>query len=228
MRPDSASMSLCQNVPRRRTPRFQVRCSRFLTSRSVCRCISWGVKNALEAIEAALKDNEGRDAITALHGPRGVGKTTLAAAYAERYRRDYRATWWIRAQAESTLRADLVALCTRLGWVRHGRQGGARGVEGTIERLRHEGEGILLIFYNAVDADALENYLPRSGVGRVLITSNAHAGCGTDRNPPVDQGNRRRLPYPPHWWRDGAPRSRGSVTATRGPWLALCASRISS
>jgi ATP-dependent DNA ligase len=27
-----------------------------------------------------------------------VGKTTLAAAYAERHRGDYRATWWIRAQ----------------------------------------------------------------------------------------------------------------------------------
>ena len=45
---------------------------------------------------------EGRVAITALHGLRGVGKTTLAAAYAERHRGDYRATWWIRAQTETT------------------------------------------------------------------------------------------------------------------------------
>jgi hypothetical protein len=52
-------------------------------------------------------------AITALHGLRGVGKTTLAAAYAEAHRGHYRATWWIRAQAESTMRADLVALGIR-------------------------------------------------------------------------------------------------------------------
>ena len=32
------------------------------------------------------------------------GKTTLAAAYAERHRGDYRATWWIRAQTEPTSR----------------------------------------------------------------------------------------------------------------------------
>jgi hypothetical protein len=44
-------------------------------------------------------------------------KTVLAAAYAERYRGDYRATWWIRAQTESSMRADLVALGVRLGWV---------------------------------------------------------------------------------------------------------------
>jgi tetratricopeptide (TPR) repeat protein len=136
-----------------------------------------GRDDALAAIESALKRYEGRVAITALHGLRGVGKTTLAAAYAERRRGDYRATWWIRAQAESTLRADLVALGIRLGWV------GADdkeepAVEAMMERLRHEGEGILLIFDNAVDADALKPYLPRGGVARVLVTSNAHVWRG--------------------------------------------------
>jgi tetratricopeptide (TPR) repeat protein len=136
-----------------------------------------GRDDALAAIETALKRYEGRVAITALHELRGVGKTTLAAAYAERHRGDYGATWWIRAQAESTLRADLVALGIRLGWV------GADdkeepAVEAVMERLRHEGEGILLIFDNAVDADALKPYLPRGGVARVLVTSNAHAWRG--------------------------------------------------
>src|SRR5216684_1936523 len=123
-----------------------------------------GRDDALAAIEAALERYEGRTAvaITALHGLRGVGKTTLAAAYAERHRGDYQATWWIRAQAESAMRADLVALGIRRGWV------GAddkeeRAVEAVMERFRHEGEGILLIFDNAIDADALKPYLPRGG-----------------------------------------------------------------
>ena len=72
--------------------------------------------DALAAIEVGLGRYEGRVAITALHGLRGVGKTTLAAAYAELHRGDYRATWWIRAQSEPGMRADLVALGVRLGW----------------------------------------------------------------------------------------------------------------
>ena len=46
------------------------------------------------------------------------------------------------------------------------------------ERLRHEGEGILLIYDNALDAEALRPYLPPGGAARVLVTSNAHAWRG--------------------------------------------------
>jgi hypothetical protein len=44
-----------------------------------------------------------------------------------------------------------------------------------MERLRQEGDGILLIFDNAINADALRPYLPRGGTARVLVTSSAHA-----------------------------------------------------
>jgi hypothetical protein len=136
-----------------------------------------GRDDALAAIETSLKRYEGRAAITAVHGLRGVGKTTLAAAYAEKHRGDYRATWWIRAQTEPSMRADLAALGVRLGWV------GAEDKEepalaAVMERLRHEGEGLLLIYDNAIDADALKPYLPRGGAARVLVTSNAHAWRG--------------------------------------------------
>jgi hypothetical protein len=131
-----------------------------------------GRDDSLAAIETALKGKQGRVAITALYGLRGVGKTVLAAAYADRHRGNYRATWWIRAQTESTMRADFVALGVRLGWV------GAddkeeRALAVVMERLRHEGEGILLIFDNAIAAKALKPYLPLSDAARVLVTSNA-------------------------------------------------------
>ena len=69
-----------------------------------------GRDDALAAIETALRRYKGRAAITALHGLRGVGKSTLAAAFAERHRADYRATWWIRAQTEPTARPRQIDL----------------------------------------------------------------------------------------------------------------------
>ena len=136
-----------------------------------------GREDSLAAVEKALSRYEGRVAITALHGLRGVGKTTLAAAFAERHRGDYRATWWIRAQTEAGMRADLVALGVRLNWVAPDEKE-EPALAAVMERLRHEGEGILLIYDNALDAEALRPYLPRGGAARILVTSNAHAWRG--------------------------------------------------
>jgi hypothetical protein len=136
-----------------------------------------GRDDALEAIAAALKRYEGRVAITALHGLRGVGKSTLAAAYAARHSSDYRVTWWIRAQTEPTIRADLVALGLRLKWVPTDEKEDA-ALTAVMERLYQEGEGVLLIFDNAVVADDLRPYLPRGGRTQVLVTSNAHVWRG--------------------------------------------------
>src|SRR5262249_52841990 len=47
-----------------------------------------------------------------------------------------------------------------------------------LERLRHEGEGVLLVYDGAVDADTLTPYLPRGGRSHVLITSNAYMWRG--------------------------------------------------
>jgi tetratricopeptide (TPR) repeat protein len=107
-----------------------------------------------------------------VHGLRGVGKTTLAAAYAERHRGDYRATWWVRAQTADSMRADLVSLGVRLRWVTAGEKE-APAFEKVMERLRHEGEGLLIIYDNATQADALKPFLPKGGAARLLVTSNA-------------------------------------------------------
>ena len=136
-----------------------------------------GRDDALASVAAALGRYDGRVSITALHGLRGVGKTTLAAAYAERHRGDYRATWWIRAQTESTMRADLVGLGVRLKWVPADEKE-EPALAAVMDRLRLEGSGILLIYDNAIDAEALRPYLPRGGAARVLVTSNAHAWRG--------------------------------------------------
>jgi tetratricopeptide (TPR) repeat protein len=72
------------------------------------------------------------------------------------------------------MRADLVSLGVRLGWAAADEKE-EPALAAVMERLRHEGEGVLLIFDNAMDAQALKPYLPRGGGARVLVTSNAHA-----------------------------------------------------
>ena len=136
-----------------------------------------GRDDALEWIDRELKRNEGCVAITALHGLRGVGKTTLAAAYADCHRNDYRATWWIRSQMPETMRADLVALGVRLGWVAADEKE-EPALVAVRDRLRQEGEGLLLIYDNAIDAASVRPYLPLGGAARVLVTSNAHTWRG--------------------------------------------------
>jgi hypothetical protein len=131
-----------------------------------------GRDDALRAIDEALKGEKGPVAVTALYGLRGVGKTTLAAAYAERHRREYRATWWIRAQTAETMRADLVALGIRLGWVAAD-ESEEPALGRVRERLRDTGEGLLLIYDNALDVTSIRLYLPVGGQARVLVTSNS-------------------------------------------------------
>jgi hypothetical protein len=133
-----------------------------------------GRDDVVADIAATLTRQHGRVAITTLHGMRGVGKTTLAGAYAEQHRDDYRATWWIRAPMESSMRADLVSLGVRLGWVGT-EEKEEPALAAVMEWLRREGEGILLIYDNAIDVKAIEPYLPRGGQARVIITSNSHA-----------------------------------------------------
>ena len=136
-----------------------------------------GRDDALEEIDATLKQETGRIAGVTLHGLRGVGKTTLAAAYAERHRADYRATWWIGAQTESTMRADLVALGVRLGWVGADEKE-EPALKAVRERLRGGGEGLLLIYDNAIDAPSVRPYLATGSAARALVTSDLPAWRG--------------------------------------------------
>jgi tetratricopeptide (TPR) repeat protein len=136
-----------------------------------------GRDSELAAIDAALTGGDDQVAIVALYGLRGVGKTALAAAYARRHRAGYRATWWVRAQTPDAMRADLVSLGLRLGWVTADQKEEA-ALDAVRERLRDEGERLLLIYDNAIDVATLRPYLPTGGAARSLVTSNAFAWRG--------------------------------------------------
>jgi tetratricopeptide (TPR) repeat protein len=132
-----------------------------------------GRDDAISAIDAALASHRGCVTVVALHGLRGVGKTTIAAAYAERHRGDYRIIWWVRAQSKHTIRTDLAALGVRLDLVPAGAEEES-ALTAVLEHLQHE-DDVLLIFDNADDLEALKLYVPSSGSAQVLITSTNHA-----------------------------------------------------
>ena len=133
-----------------------------------------GRASALAALDAALTDASHRPNVVALHGLRGVGKTMLAAVYARAREAQDRATWWLRAETEANLRVDLRALAIRLGWVRPD-AAETIAFAAALEGLHRDGEGLLLIYDNAIDAAALRAYLPKGGGARVIVTSNAPA-----------------------------------------------------
>lgn len=124
-----------------------------------------------QVIEAAFGDKRGRLAIAVLHGMPGVGKTTLAAAYAERQRMIRRAVWWIRAQVGASMCADIAELGAKLEWVASGEEEEPAAFA-VLDRLRREGDGVFLVYDNANDADELRRFLPMSGGARILVTSN--------------------------------------------------------
>jgi hypothetical protein len=128
----------------------------------------YGRKDELAAIEGVLKNNAGGEGVVALFGLGGVGKSTLAAVYANRHRNDYRATWWIRAESELTIWSDLVDLGARLGWIAADDKT-AHALSIVIERLRIDGEGILLIYDDAMNSDVWQ-FLPRRSEAQAIVT----------------------------------------------------------
>jgi tetratricopeptide (TPR) repeat protein len=147
----SAPREFATNIPNRCPPYFM------------------GRDQALAEIELTLKSHS----VIALLGMRGSGKSTVAIAYADGHRADYRATWWIRAETPDGMREDLVALGIRLGWVKPDEKEDIPFGD-ILKRLADEGDKILLIYDNALDAKMLRDHLPPGGSSHVLITS--HAG----------------------------------------------------
>ncbi|MFZ1106457.1 MAG: TIR domain-containing protein, partial [Hyphomicrobiaceae bacterium] len=109
-----------------------------------------------------------------LRGMGGVGKTTLARAYAFRHRGEYHAVWWLRAESEETLVEDLIELGTRFDPTlarRDDRAAAARGVLSLIaDPRRHTDRPWLLVYDNAPGPGALLSWRPAANA-HVIVTS---------------------------------------------------------
>lgn len=137
---------------------------------------------ALDTLQKSLR--AGNAAITAVAGMGGVGKTTLAAEYCHRFGVRYGGVWWIRAEQEPVMLADLQALGQRLKIVSG--ENTETDARATLDHLASLTEPWLLVYDNAPNADAVRKWLPVGAV-RCIITSRRGDFDDLARVTPLDQ-----------------------------------------
>ncbi len=106
----------------------------------------------------------------AISGLGGVGKTQLAVEYAYRYREEYQAVLWARAESIESLNGSYAAFAQLLDVPQREAQEQAIVVQAVKEWLRTQ-EGWLLVLDNADEPEILEAFLPPTVRGQVLVTT---------------------------------------------------------
>jgi tetratricopeptide (TPR) repeat protein len=106
----------------------------------------------------------------ALFGLGGVGKTQLVLEYAHRFKSDYDLVWWVSAEQENLIDAELANIAPKIG---------IRSAENINEAADAVREALrrgqpyrrwLIVFDNADEPEKLEPHLP-TGPGHIIITS---------------------------------------------------------
>jgi hypothetical protein len=126
--------------------------------------------------EFVARDSAQIAAPQALVGLGGLGKTQTAAEYAYRYRSEYQAVLWARADKEENLRAGFQSLIRLLNLPEQ---------EDPVETMQTwftANTGWLLILDNADDLSLMARFFPRSPRGHVLVTTRAIASGNVARS----------------------------------------------
>ncbi|MGW0190095.1 FxSxx-COOH system tetratricopeptide repeat protein [Streptomyces sp. NPDC003362] len=140
-----------------------------------------GRQALLRAVEEQLSARDTAAVLPhALHGLGGVGKSQLALEYIYTHLHEYKVICWIPAERESLILAALATLAAQMGVAPAGQEGAPTAntaVPAVLEALRSGApyDNWLLVFDNAEDVEAVRNYFPTSGPGKVIVTSRNRA-----------------------------------------------------
>jgi tetratricopeptide (TPR) repeat protein len=110
----------------------------------------------------------------ALCGLGGIGKTQLALEYAYRYRQEYKAIFWVKADTRDNMISDFLAFASLLELPERDAQDLAITLA-AIKQWLQEKTGWLLIFDNADDLILVREFLPTGHRGHILLTTRAQA-----------------------------------------------------
>jgi tetratricopeptide (TPR) repeat protein/DNA-binding XRE family transcriptional regulator len=109
-----------------------------------------------------------------LHGLGGVGKTQVALEYAYRYALAYRAVFWLVAETAESIISSFVAIARTLQLPRRDDMDQQR-VVASVQRWLATHPQWLLIWDNVEDLTLLQQFLPSTRHGALLLTTRAQA-----------------------------------------------------
>jgi tetratricopeptide (TPR) repeat protein len=127
-----------------------------------------------DAVLQEIHENFSTRMIQILSGLGGVGKTQTALEYTYRFRDDYRAILWARADSRELFISDLATFASPLELIKQRTQDQAYAFDTVIQWLKQSANWLLIVD-NIEDLKLLRDLLPAGIQGHILCTTQVQA-----------------------------------------------------